>query len=170
MPTDKDETRSRRRLSATLRPERRGSDQPVTGSRRVPRQRDVSSGTAGTLTPGPFSGARGGFQVLVRVQHLRTQVYAWRTTPERGAAAARVDELLNALRGIAASAQGAEFVRCARLCERTVRHLENVRGRLQLRSSWLARIAHWLNRAERDLRHPAALLASRGAGRSGGAR
>ncbi|MBS0377541.1 MAG: hypothetical protein JSS29_03575 [Proteobacteria bacterium] len=124
------------------------------------------------MTPGPFSGSRGAYQVLLRVQHLRTQVHAWRTTPERGAAAARVDELLNALRGIGLSAQAAEFARCARLCERTVRRLEGVRGRLHLHlpSSRLARIAHWLNRAERELRHPAALLASRGAGRPGAAR
>jgi len=142
----------------------------VTGSRRVPRQRDVSSGTAGTLHPGPFSAALGGFQVLIRVQHLRTQVHAWRATPERGAAAARVEELLHALRGIGLSARGAGFTRCARLCERATGQLEKMRGGPRLPLPLLNRIAHWLNRAERDLRHPAALVTARGEGGSSGNR
>jgi len=152
MPTDRDEFRSRPALPGEDPPARRGPVQPVTGRRRVPEQRELSSGTAGTLRAPPFAAVRGSYQVLIRVEYLRTQLQAWRATGPVGSG--RVDDVLWALRGIGAAARGAGLTRYERLCEGLAANLESLRPCGPVSYTMLQPLATWLARTERWLRHP----------------
>ena len=152
MPTDRDEFRGRPTLPGEDRPARRGPVQPVTGRRRVPEQRELSSGTAGPSGTPPFAAVRGGYQVLIRVEYLRTQLQAWRATGLVGSG--RVDDVLWALRGIGAAARGVGLTGYERLCEELAANLESLRPCGPVSYAMLQPLASWLARTERWLRHP----------------
>jgi hypothetical protein len=152
MPTDREVFRSRHPLPGEDPPARRGSVQPVTGRRRVPEQRELSSGTAGTLRKPPFAAACGSYQVLIRVEYLRTQLQASRATGLLGSGG--VDDVLWSLRGIVAAARSAGLTGYERLCEGLAANLEALHPCSPVSYAMLQPLAAWLARTERWLRHP----------------
>src|ERR1700722_10627293 len=153
VPTDKDESRGPRVADAAARAGVTRSGPPLTGGRRVPRRKDPSHGTAGNSLPGRFAPAHGAFQVLIRVQYLRTQVHGWkRSAGVHGGA--RVNELVSGLRGLGAAARAAGLSGYEQMCQCAALNLQFPHDHSGVPVQLLCDLLDWLSVSANHLRRP----------------
>ncbi len=153
MQTVREESRGPRVADGAARADVPRPELPVTGGRRVPRRKDSSSGTAGNFPAARFASARGAYQVLVRLQYLRTQLQGWKRTSgagERGQA----DEVLQGLRGLHAAARHAGLPAYEHMCQSVAESLGPLSAARRVPPQVLGGLLEWLAASERHVRHP----------------
>jgi hypothetical protein len=96
---------------------------------------------------------QGAFQVLIRLQYLRTLLQAWRRVPachERG----RTEELLQGLRGLHAATRAVGLAAYGQMCQRATESLGLLHAGRGVPPHVLGRLTEWLAASERHVRHP----------------
>lgn len=127
--------------------------QPVTGGRRVPKDREPSLGTPGNLPHADVAGAQGVFQILIRLVYLRTQTEPWRHGVQAGVPLPRPQDVLWMVRGMEVAARDGGLHEYAQMCARVVAQVQGAQEGL-LSGAWFGRLDHWLAGSARYLRDP----------------
>ncbi len=95
------------------------------------------------------------FQVLVRLQHLRTQVMDWTAYGRiRQADTGRIGEVLWALHGMEVAARTGGLNAYARVCQHLAEQLEPLRCDANPHLMLLQELSAWIVSSDRYLRHP----------------
>jgi hypothetical protein len=119
----------------------------------MPGRKDPPHGTAGIPAAARFAPAQGAFQVLMRVQYLRTQVHGWsRSAGAHGAA--RMNEIELGLRGLSVAARAAGLSVYEQTCQRLAAHLDSLYRQGGVSAHLLAQLLEWLTASACQLRRP----------------
>jgi|HubBroStandDraft_6_1064221.scaffolds.fasta_scaffold559617_2 hypothetical protein len=119
----------------------------------MPGRKDSPPGTAGSAPATRFAQAEGAFQVLMRVQYLRTQVQAWRRSAGVHGATC-MNEIELGLRGLGAAACAAGLSVYAQTCQRLTAHLESMYREGGVSAHLLSQLLEWLSASARHVRRP----------------
>jgi hypothetical protein len=151
--TDTDESRRPRTATIADRPGLSRLEPPLTGDRCMPGRMDSPHGTAGISAVARFAPAKGAFQVLIRIQYLRTLVQGWRRSA--GAhSAARVHEIELGVRGLSAAARSAGLSVYEQACECLAADLAALDRQSGVSAQLLCQLLEWLSASARHLRRP----------------
>ncbi len=160
MRTDREDFRSMSEVPEAGHPIRYGSVRSVTGGRCVPKEREISVGTAGRFSPLQFAVPQGAFQVLIRLQHLRTQIRAWTYDMRAVEGGTPSLDIYWSLRGITAAARHGGLLAYAHMCARVAQQFEPAHGAACVAGNLLTPLGVWLATSESYLRHPGNSMAA----------
>jgi hypothetical protein len=110
----------------------------------------------GAIAEHSFTAPRASFQVLIRLQYLRSEVGAWRGCIENATAEGRslVEGFVWGLRGLAAVALEGGWVAYAAMCLKCGERLGHLRRARIPSAESLQLLAAWLASSDRYLRQP----------------